>query len=183
MTVNTPAPTPAPVNYDVPTIDLSAYLSDPTSIEALKVVSAVRHACTTIGFFALVGHGIPRSLQDQVFKGAQKLFALPKEEKLKLERQFQAPLMNRGYEVMGTQVLQEGAAPDQKEVLLLASKTIFLNRNFTDNHRGSMCLKTSPPPTQNVQSFLNSSVPTSSPRLPSSPRPTSKSQSRHTTPP
>jgi isopenicillin N synthase-like dioxygenase len=90
----------------VPSIDVSPYLADPTSVEALKVVAAVRSACSTIGFFELTGHGVPKSLQKQVFSGAQKLFALPLEEKLKVSRQLQAPLGNRGYEAMGTQVLQ-----------------------------------------------------------------------------
>lgn len=148
MTVDAPiqaaASAPASNNSYVPTIDITPYLEDPTSPAALKVVAAVRQACTTIGFFALTGHGIPRSLQDEVFAGTKKLFALPKEEKLKLERKYQAPLMNRGYEVMGTQVLQEGAAPDQKEV---TTSNHFSNRNRTDKQRKGFYVSQSFPST------------------------------------
>jgi isopenicillin N synthase-like dioxygenase len=102
-------------NFRVPTIDISPYTQDPASIEAGEVVAQVRNACMTTGFFELVGHGVPRSLQDQIFEAGKRLFALSCEEKEKMDRKLSG-LNNRGYERMGTQVLQEGAGADQKEV-------------------------------------------------------------------
>jgi len=103
-------------SFRVPTIDIAPYIADPTSVEALKVVAQVREACITSGFFELVGHGIKRSLQDKIFHAAEALFSLPYEEKKKMDRTVLKGSHNRGYELMGTQVLQKDAGADQKEV-------------------------------------------------------------------
>lgn len=100
----------------VPTIDISPYLASPTSAKAQKVISAVRDACTTTGFFQLVGHGIPRKLQDAVFEGSAALFNLPAKEKLKLDRSHSVGASNRAYELFGGEELQGGKLPDLKEV-------------------------------------------------------------------
>jgi isopenicillin N synthase-like dioxygenase len=104
-------------NFSIPTIDITPYLDSPTSIEASKIVDQVRTACLTTGFFQLVGHGIPRSLQDDIFKGSEALFSLPFEEKKKLDRSVSVGSSNRGYELIGNQGLQEGTLPDLKEVI------------------------------------------------------------------
>jgi isopenicillin N synthase-like dioxygenase len=103
------------IPFNVPTIDISPYLQDSSSDEALKVVEDVRGACTGTGFFQLVGHGIERNLQEKVFKGSEKLFSLPMEEKVKLDKGKSIGASNRGYELIGGQGLQEGALPDLKE--------------------------------------------------------------------
>lgn len=113
-------PPPIPVPFSVPTIDISPYLSSPypESPECLKIINAVRTACTTTGFFQLVGHGISKELQARLFKGAEQLFKLPMEEKKKLDRGQSVGASNRGYELIGGQGLQEGTLPDLKEVSL-----------------------------------------------------------------
>jgi isopenicillin N synthase-like dioxygenase len=103
-------------SFQVPTIDITPFRTGKNSIEALKVVVQVREACMTSGFFELVGHGIERSLQDRLFHAADALFSLPPEEKKKMDRTVLGGPHNRGYELMGTQVLQRDAGADQKEV-------------------------------------------------------------------
>jgi isopenicillin N synthase-like dioxygenase len=103
-------------SFRVPTIDITPFRTDPNSTEALKVVVQVREACMTSGFFELVGHGIQRTLQDKLFQAADALFALPLEEKKKMDIIVIGGPQNRGYQLMGTQVLQKGAGADQKEV-------------------------------------------------------------------
>lgn len=103
-------------SFRIPSIDITPYAADPDSTEALKVVIQVREACMTSGFFELVGHGIPRSLQDSIFRAAEALFSLPYEEKKKMDRVVLGGPHNRGYELMETQLLQRDAGPDQKEV-------------------------------------------------------------------
>lgn len=105
------------IPFSVPTINIAPYLSDPTSPKSWEIVSAIKHACTTTGFFQLIGHGIPTSLQDAVFKGSEALFKLPMEEKIKLDRGKSIGASNRGYELIGGQGLQEGTLPDLKEVI------------------------------------------------------------------
>jgi len=105
MTVDKPA-------FEIPTIDIRPYLRDPSSPEAAEIVRRVRDACMTTGFFSLVGHNISRELRDKLFNAAEKLFALPLDVKKSLKP---AVLKNRGYELIGSQALQEGALPDLKE--------------------------------------------------------------------
>ncbi|KAH9886566.1 Clavaminate synthase-like protein [Xylariomycetidae sp. FL2044] len=103
---------PPPPPFVIPTIDVSPYLSDPTSAAASAVVEEVRQACTTSGFFQIVNHGVPAALQRRVLAAAEAFFALP----LATKRALQHPtLKNRGYELIGSQALQEGALPDLKE--------------------------------------------------------------------
>ncbi|KAK6083468.1 2og-fe oxygenase [Seiridium cupressi] len=106
MTVDKPA------QFSIPTVDVGPYLADPSSEESSKIVEQVRQACITSGFFQLVGHGISKELQNRVQKAAEAVFALPLEEKKKL---MHPNLKNRGYEIIGSQALQEGALPDLKE--------------------------------------------------------------------
>lgn len=113
MTVPEPKPSST---FQVPTVDISAYLADPTSIAALKIVDQVRTACLSTGFFQLVGHGIPRSLQDRVLAGSAAFFSLPFEEKKKLDKSESVGASNRGYELIGNQSLQDDTLPDLKEV-------------------------------------------------------------------
>ncbi|KAI1766977.1 Clavaminate synthase-like protein [Hypoxylon sp. FL1150] len=98
--------------FAIPTIDISPYLEDPSSTASAQVVEDVRQACVTSGFFQIVNHGLPKELQQAVFKAAETFFALPLEEKKKLRPQI---LKNRGYELIGSQVLQDGKLPDLKE--------------------------------------------------------------------
>ncbi|KAI7786017.1 2og-fe oxygenase family [Diaporthe eres] len=101
-----------PSSFHIPTIDIAPYLEDASTDAARQVVDDVRNACMTAGFFSLVGHGIPRDMQDGVLRAAKKFFDLPLAEKQALRH----PLIkNRGYEVIGSQTLQENTLPDLKE--------------------------------------------------------------------
>lgn len=104
-------------SFHIPTIDVGPFLADPASEAAARVVARVRAACTTTGFFSLVGHDIPRRVQDDVLGAAKRLFALPLDEKRALRH---PRLRNRGYELIGAQALQDGTLPDLKEVSRLA---------------------------------------------------------------
>ncbi|KAK8100676.1 2og-Fe oxygenase family protein [Apiospora kogelbergensis] len=105
-------PKPSSPYFQVPTVDIGPYLSDPSSLAAADVVDAIGQACTTSGFFQIVNHGISRELHNSMQRAAEALFALPLEEKTKL---IHPTLTNRGYELMGSQVLQPGTLPDLKE--------------------------------------------------------------------
>ncbi|EMD93456.1 hypothetical protein COCC4DRAFT_164732 [Bipolaris maydis ATCC 48331] len=71
----------------LPKIDISPFLnpaSPPSS--RLKTAQAINAACTTYGFFYLTGHGIPQAQLDSVISLTQQFFALPLDEKAKIER-------------------------------------------------------------------------------------------------
>ncbi|OMP88696.1 Sexual differentiation process protein isp7 [Diplodia seriata] len=103
----------AQLGLHIPTVDISPYLSDHSSTEAKHVVEAVRRACTTSGFFQLVGHGIDPAIRDAMFAGSKALFDLPFEQKKALRRG-----KNRGYQTFGSQALQDGTLPDLREVCM-----------------------------------------------------------------
>ena len=73
----------------------------------------LRNACIDHGFFYLTDHGIPAHELQGILEAASTFFALPLEEKLLVD--YRKSTCNRGYEPMGAQTLQAGAAPDLKE--------------------------------------------------------------------
>jgi isopenicillin N synthase-like dioxygenase len=74
------------------------------------IARQVREACTTMGFFYVVDHGIPAAQVQGIFEGAARFFALPPTVKQAIGLHG-----NRGWEGIGAQTLDAGAKPDQKE--------------------------------------------------------------------
>jgi isopenicillin N synthase-like dioxygenase len=106
---------PSATSYSfLPTIDIAPFLANPASPEAAKVISEVHSACCTAGFFQIVGHGVPRELQQASFDAAAKFFALSTEEKLRID--IHQSLGHRGYDRVGTQSYTADTLPDLKEV-------------------------------------------------------------------
>ncbi|KAK7515711.1 non-heme dioxygenase in morphine synthesis N-terminal-domain-containing protein [Phyllosticta citriasiana] len=97
--------------FQIPVVDTSAFLQNPSSPEAQIAIDSVRAACTTSDFFQPRESGISEDLVKALFQGAKALFALSLEEKKTLKR----PGTKRGYDIMGAQALQHGALPDMKE--------------------------------------------------------------------
>ncbi|RMX04920.1 isopenicillin N synthase family oxygenase [Corticibacter populi] len=100
----------------VPIIDLQPYFSG-TSEGKEKVAEAVDQACRSIGFLVIVNHQIPRELIERVYVLTRRFFALPLEEKRKVDRP--SPDMVRGYSGVAEEglsySLEEEAPPDLKE--------------------------------------------------------------------
>ena len=68
-----------------PVIDFSNFLSgDPSKMK--ECAEQIGHACRTQGFFQIVNHPIPASLQKEMFKLSKEFFALPIDEKMKLDK-------------------------------------------------------------------------------------------------
>jgi isopenicillin N synthase-like dioxygenase len=82
----------------IPTIDLSPLRS---GSEAGKrdVARQIDEACTDIGFFMVAGHGIPQDLIEATRARAVDFFALPVEEKMKVQRP--PAKISRGYNWLG----------------------------------------------------------------------------------
>ncbi|KAF2470759.1 putative 2OG-Fe(II) oxygenase family oxidoreductase [Lindgomyces ingoldianus] len=103
----------------VPTIDIGPYLSDPTSSEARQLIDTIRAACVKTGFFQITGHGVSRDLQDSAIDAAKEFFALPIEEKEKLD--IEKNIGFRGYDKIGTQSYSASSAPDLKESFFIGT--------------------------------------------------------------
>ncbi|KEY71248.1 hypothetical protein S7711_02355 [Stachybotrys chartarum IBT 7711] len=99
--------------FIIPTVDISPYLKDPTSPESAKVIDDIRAACLSTGFFQLLGHGVPLTLQKSVFDAAARFFALPREQKLAIRANKSTGF--KGYDVMASQSYQTDVLPDLKE--------------------------------------------------------------------
>ncbi len=101
---------------EVPVIDISAF-SDGTDEASKAVAGELRKACVEIGFFQIVGHGVPDELVDRTYAAAKAFFALPNERKDLVAQP--APDQVRGWSGVGKEGLSyslgEEAPGDLKE--------------------------------------------------------------------
>jgi isopenicillin N synthase-like dioxygenase len=74
-------------------------------------LAELRHAAHDVGFFYVVGHGVPEELTDGIFTVARRFFALPLEQRLAVEN-IHSPQF-RGYTRTGHEYT--GGAPDWRE--------------------------------------------------------------------
>jgi isopenicillin N synthase-like dioxygenase len=100
----------------IPTIDLSPLRSG-SEASKREVARQIDDACTDIGFFMVVGHGIPQDLITTTRQRAIDFFALPVEEKMKVQRP--PAKISRGYNWVGDRSLSytlgQAAPPDIQE--------------------------------------------------------------------
>lgn len=88
--------------FAIPTVDISGWTTGDAAARA-SITRAVDHACRTVGFMQIVGHGIPPTAIDRLTEAIDEFFALPPE----LKRRFSAPRpsINRGYTAPGSERL------------------------------------------------------------------------------
>ncbi|MFI8527923.1 isopenicillin N synthase family dioxygenase [Promicromonospora sukumoe] len=67
----------------IPVLDLS--LLDGGPDDQARFRDELRRATHEVGFFSLVGHGVPRDLIDRAYATAREFFALPEEQKRAIE--------------------------------------------------------------------------------------------------
>ena len=96
----------------IPIIDVAG-LRSAHPADRSAVGSALRSASIRSGFFYVTNHGIPETLRETVLREAVRFFALPQEEKGKVDSSLSR--CGRGYEPLRNQQLEHGAPPDVKE--------------------------------------------------------------------
>ena len=100
----------------VPVIDLAVARAGAVP-EWRRVARGIDAACREIGFFAIVGHGVPDGLVSDVRRLAHAFFELSPAEKLAARHPVEG--MNRGYHAAGRETLaaanDAAAPPDLKE--------------------------------------------------------------------
>lgn len=92
-------------------INLDFYSPDAAAKQ--KVVEQIRESCLYNGFFQINNHTVPLDQQKAVMDNAKKLFSLDLEEKQKVSKDNNT--WNRGYEMLRSQILEEGTQPELKE--------------------------------------------------------------------
>ena len=78
----------------VPVIDIAPFMQG-SSVGKQAVAAEVGRACTDIGFFSIVGHGVPEALVARMYDVSRRFFDLPFSEKLAVKRL--RPEQSRGY--------------------------------------------------------------------------------------
>ena len=105
------------VPESIPTVDISPFLNpDASSAAVSNVVETMRHACTTYGFFYLVGYEVQEADRLKALECAKRFFSLPREEKMDVWIGKAMGRSFRGYEPPSLQIHKEGLLPDTKEV-------------------------------------------------------------------
>jgi isopenicillin N synthase-like dioxygenase len=109
----------------IPVIDLEPFISG-TADGRASVPAAMREAAERIGFFAITGHGVPRTTMDALYEKAHAFFDLPLEEKQRVAPP--TPDFPRGYKAVGFEALAAGnestTPPDLKEYYHFGRPTI-----------------------------------------------------------
>ncbi|KAF2966407.1 hypothetical protein GQX73_g7185 [Xylaria multiplex] len=106
----------------IPTVDISPFVTNAPAKALLEVVKAMKHACTTYGFFYLVGHGVSLGEQNSALDCAKLFFTLSEEEKMSVWLKKSLGKSHRGYEPPGIQTHQKGLLPDTKEAFIIGAE-------------------------------------------------------------
>ena len=105
------------IENNTPTIDIGPWMSSKASnVDLNRVVKEVHDACSTYGFFNLIGHGVPVEAQTRVWEASKLFFDLPLEEKMEVSVDKSMGKAFRDYEPSLIQTHQDGLLPDTKEV-------------------------------------------------------------------
>ncbi|KUL27535.1 isopenicillin N synthase family dioxygenase [Actinoplanes awajinensis] len=78
----------------VPTVDISSWAGDGSPEERSRVARDLDHACRTVGFIQIVGHGVPASVTDGLAAAVDDFFTRPLDVK---KRYLRPAAENRGY--------------------------------------------------------------------------------------
>ncbi|KAI8652159.1 Fe2OG dioxygenase domain-containing protein [Fusarium sp. Ph1] len=97
---------------EIPIIDFSGFYSEDPARKQV-VVDQVRQSCLYNGFFQITGHSVPLQQQKQALACAKKFFSLSQAEKDEVSKD--KTTWNRGYEMLRSQILEEGTQPELKE--------------------------------------------------------------------
>jgi isopenicillin N synthase-like dioxygenase len=93
----------------LPLIDISRFRD--ASADRAAFLAELRYAAHEVGFFYVVGHGVPERLTSDIFEVARRFFALPLEQRLEIEN-VHSPQF-RGYTRVGHEYT--AGSPDWRE--------------------------------------------------------------------
>src|ERR1700722_13167032 len=89
----------------VPVIDIAPFFRDPVSSGGRDVVAQVAHACETIGFLVITGHGVSEDAISKAKAESDNFFTRPVDFKMAIKRP--APGVSRGYNRLADQSLAQ----------------------------------------------------------------------------
>lgn len=98
-------------HLQVPIVDLRAWREDSTGSSGRAWAEALCQHAHDVGFFILVGHGVPASLREEMFASTRAFFALPEVTKARIAKR-ESPCF-RGWEPIGSELTN--GQPDLRE--------------------------------------------------------------------
>ena len=112
------APTSSTAGFtDIPTVDLGRWLTG-TSEDRVRFAAEVRRTCHEVGFFILVGHGVPEAFLDRYAAALREFFALPQATKALIDKGNSRHF--RGWERVGAELTNNRV--DHREQLDLSTE-------------------------------------------------------------
>ena len=107
---------------DIAVIDVSSYLESRSRSALEEVAEQLAHACETVGFWQLVGHGIEPSAIANAFSAATDFHALPTEvkEQVRMDRP-DWPLAGVGHLPVGNRKLPARSTGNHNEAFIIKS--------------------------------------------------------------
>ena len=102
----------APTTVGLPVVDLHSWRSG-TPEQRAAFAENVQHICHDIGFFYLVGHGVPDDFLARYFAALERFFALPEGTKARIDKRLSPHF--RGWEREGAELTNN--RPDIREQL------------------------------------------------------------------
>ena len=118
----------------VPVIDIAAALAGNAEARR-KTADEIAHACETVGFFMITGHGVPQAVIDAVDEESRRFFDLPEEEKQGVAIRPTNPM--KGYRRVGISTLDttqdDAPPPDLRESFVMGAEAVPGDPFYTDS--------------------------------------------------
>ena len=115
----------------VPVVDVAPFLAG-TAAGKRAVTRQIADACTDIGFFTIVGHGVSAGLVSETIEVTKAFFDLPLEEKLRVRQP--KPEQSRGYLGIGSENLSysrgDQTTADLKETFAIGRSDVPDTEDF-----------------------------------------------------
>ncbi|MFT5390354.1 MAG: isopenicillin N synthase-like dioxygenase [Gammaproteobacteria bacterium] len=112
----------------LPELDVSSFLSDPSSERAQAFVRVLREACHDPGFCYLWGHDVPPMLDNDIMAAASEFFALPQAQRRALAIGHSPHF--RGYTILGDE--RTGGRADWRDQIDIGPEEPALTMGPTD---------------------------------------------------
>ena len=133
--INAAATTTAQAQQSIPIIDIAPLISPTSNLsQRQQVANQIGAACSDIGFFAIVNHGIPPATIEALLASSRKFFDMPEEDKMAAKSANDAEypygyerseVLSKGRRLDGTVGREDeckSSAPDLKETFSLGPR-------------------------------------------------------------
>ena len=109
---------------EIPVVDVAPFVAGGSMSARRAVAAQIRRACVDIGFFQIVGHGIPRAELDEALAWGKRFFRLPLAEKMSVHAA-KSP-RRRGFIAAGgvNPDANPDKAPDLKERFMMSREPL-----------------------------------------------------------